>query len=97
MQFIGTGSATPELIIKNTELERFLDTSDEWIRTRTGIEERRIHDGNLEGLAAEAARRAMENAGLSVSDIDFFICSTVYNRFMTPALSCVIQGLIGAG
>ena len=47
MKIIGTGSATPELVVKNTELESFLDTSDEWIRTRTGIEERHIHDGNL--------------------------------------------------
>lgn len=96
MKIIGTGSAIPELLIKNTELESFLDTSDEWIRTRTGIEERRIHDGNLEGLAADAARRAIQNAGLAVADIDFIICSTVYNRFMTPAMSCVLQGLIGA-
>ena len=96
MKIIGTGSATPELVVKNTELESFLDTSDEWIRTRTGIEERHIHDGNLEGLAAEAARRAVENAGLSISDIDFLICSTVYNRFMVPAMSCVVQGLTGA-
>ena len=96
MKIVGTGSAIPELLIKNTELERFLDTSDEWIRTRTGIEERRIHSGNLEELAAEAARRAIANAGLAVTDIDFLICSTVYNRFMTPGLSCVIQGLIGA-
>lgn len=96
MKIIGTGSATPELVVKNTELESFLDTSDEWIRTRTGIEERHIHDGNLEGLAAEAARRAVENAGLSISDIDFLICSSVYNRFMVPAMSCVVQGLTGA-
>lgn len=96
MKIIGTGSAIPELLIKNTELESFLDTSDEWIRTRTGIEERRIHDGNLEGLAASAAQHAIQNAGLSPADIDFIICSTVYNRFMTPAMSCVVQGLIGA-
>ncbi len=96
MKIIGTGSAIPELLIKNTELERFLDTSDEWIRTRTGIEERRVHSGNLEGLAAEAARRAISDAGLTIADIDFLICSTVYNRFMTPGLSCVIQGLTGA-
>ena len=73
----------PQLVIPNTALESFLDTSDEWIRPRTGIEERHIHDGNLEALAADAARLAVENAGLAVADIDFLICSTVYNRFMT--------------
>ena len=93
MKIIGTGSAVPQLVIPNTALESFLDTSDEWIRTRTGIEERHIHDGNLEALAADAARLAVENAGLAMADIDFLICSTVYNRFMTPALSCVIQGM----
>ena len=96
MKIIGTGSAVPQLVIPNTARESFLDTSDEWIRTRTGIEDRHIHDGNLEALAADAARLAVENAGLAMADIDFLICSTVYNRFMTPALSCVIQGMTGA-
>lgn len=56
MKIIGTGSAVPQLVIPNTALESFLDTSDEWIRTRTGIEERHIHDGNLEALGG--GRRA---------------------------------------
>lgn len=97
MRIIGTGSAVPDFIVKNEAFETFLDTSDEWITTRTGIHERRIHEGNLEQLAAIAAKRALEDAGLLPCDIDFIICSNVYSRFMTPALSCVVQGLIGAG
>jgi 3-oxoacyl-[acyl-carrier-protein] synthase-3 len=96
MKIIGTGSAVPELVIQNQELEGFLETSDEWIRTRTGITERHIHDGRLEELAASAARAAIDSARLSPADIDLILCSTVYNQFMTPGMSCVVQGMIGA-
>ncbi len=96
MKIVGTGSAVPELIVKNQELESFLDTTDEWIRTRTGICQRHIHQGNLEELAAQAALRALENAGLKPQQLDLILCSNVYSRYMTPALSCVVQGMIGA-
>ncbi|MBQ3108668.1 MAG: beta-ketoacyl-ACP synthase 3, partial [Clostridia bacterium] len=96
MKILGTGSAVPELVITNEELTRFLDTSDEWIQSRTGIRERRIHRGELTELAAQAAKKAIENAGLAVDGIDYILCSNVYNRYLTPALSCVVQGMIGA-
>lgn len=96
MRILGTGSAVPNLVIDNEALTEFLDTSDEWIRTRTGICERRIHEGNLTELAATAAQNALSNAGIQAEEIDYILCSNVYNRYLTPALSCVIQGLIGA-
>lgn len=96
MRIIGTGSAVPDLVVTNKDLEAILDTSDEWIRTRTGICERRIHDGRLENLAAQACAMAIENAGLAASDIDLILCSNVYSKYMTPAMSCVVQRMIGA-
>ncbi len=97
MKIIGTGSAHPSLTVTNAMLENFLDTSDEWIKSRTGIAERRvISSEKLEDLGAEAARNAMENAGVTVEQIDYMICSNVVNEYDTPGLGCVIQGLIGA-
>ena len=78
-------------------LEQFLETTDEWITERTGIKERCvISSEKLEDLAVEAANKALENAGLTAADIDFIICSNVVNEYVTPALSCIIQGKIGA-
>ena len=78
-------------------LEQFLDTTDEWITERTGIKERRvISSEKLEDLAVIAANKALEDAGLTAADIDFIICSNVVNEYVTPALSCIIQGKIGA-
>lgn len=97
MKIIGTGRAHPSTVVTNAMLEKFLDTSDEWIKTRTGMSERRvISSEKLEDLAAEAARKAIENAGLKAEDIDYIICSNVVNEYITPGLSCIIQGAIGA-
>ncbi|HIZ85525.1 MAG TPA: ketoacyl-ACP synthase III [Candidatus Coprenecus stercoravium] len=97
MRIIGTGSARPSLVVTNAMLENFLDTSDEWIVTRTGIHERRvISSENLEDLASTAALRAMEDAGVTPEQIDFIICSNVVNEYVTPGLGCIIQGKIGA-
>lgn len=97
MKIIGLGSVVPERVLTNAMLEEFLDTSDEWIRERTGIMERRIITSeHLEDMATEAAKRAIEDAGLSASDIDYIICSNVINEYITPSLSCIIQGAIGA-
>lgn len=97
MRIIGTGSARPSLVVTNAMLENFLDTSNEWIVTRTGIRERRvISSERLEDLAATACRNAMENAGVTPDQIDYIICSNVVNEYVTPGLGCVIQGMIGA-
>ena len=97
MRIIGTGRAHPAKVVTNAMLEGFLDTSDEWIRTRTGIQERRlISSERLEDLATEAARKAIEDAGLTPADIDYIICSNVVNEYITPGLRCIVQGAIGA-
>ena len=97
MKIIGTGSALPSLSVTNDMLSVFLDTSDEWIRTRTGILERRIiSDENLKDLAVEAAQKALKEAGIDGSQLDYIICSNVVNYYVTPSLSCLIAGGINA-
>lgn len=97
MKIIGTGSAMPSLSVTNDMISEFLDTNDDWISTRTGIKQRRIlSNESLKELAVQSSLRAIENAGISVNDLDFILCSNVINNFVTPAFSCVIQGEIGA-
>ena len=97
MKIIGTGRAHPAKVVTNAMLEQFLDTSDEWIKTRTGMSERRvISSEKLEDLAAEASLQAIADAGLKPTDIDYIICSNVVNEYITPGLSCIVQGAIGA-
>ena len=87
----------PKKVVTNEMLSQFLDTSDEWIRTRTGVKSRHvISDERLEDMAIEAARKALDDAGIAVSELDFIICSNVVNEYITPQLSCIIQGGIGA-
>ena len=97
MKISGTGSALPKMVVTNDMLAQFLDTSDEWIKTRTGVSSRYvISDEMLEDLAAEAARKALNDAGITAEELDFIICSNVVNEYVTPQLSCIIQGAIGA-
>ena len=97
MRILGTGSAQPERRVTNEELTAFLDTSDEWIRTRTGIAERRVlNEENVLSLAREASLRALENAGLNADDIDMIIVSTAKGETVTPATANLLQGEIGA-
>jgi 3-oxoacyl-[acyl-carrier-protein] synthase-3 len=96
MKIIGTGSALPRRIVSNDELSQFLDTSDEWIFTRTGIKTRHvISDERLEDLGVEAARKALSDADCRPEDIDLFLCSNVCNEYVTPGLSCVIGQHLG--
>ena len=96
MKLLGTGSSLPHLQVSNSDLAKFLDTGDEWIVPRTGIRTRHvISDENLEDLAADAAKKALEDAGLNVSDIDLLICSNVVNEYVTPSLSCVLAYKLG--
>ena len=97
MKISGTGSALPKQVVTNDMLAQFLDTSDEWIKTRTGVSSRVvISDEKLEDLAAKAAQKALEDAGIKAEELDFIICSNVVNEYITPQLSCIIQGAIGA-
>lgn len=97
MRIIGTGSALPSMVVTNQDLTKFLDTSDEWISTRTGIKERRVlSTESLVSLASKAAKAALDCAGLTAKDIDFILCSTVQGEWVTPALSCVVQRDLGA-
>lgn len=97
MKIAGTGCSHPIKIVSNEMLSNMVDTNDEWIVTRTGIQERRvISEESLEDLAVEASRRALENAGMDIKDIDLIICANVVNEYITPALSCIIQGMLGA-
>jgi 3-oxoacyl-[acyl-carrier-protein] synthase-3 len=94
---LGTGSSLPARALRNAEFPASLDTSDEWIRSRTGIEERRIaaaHETTA-SLALEASRRALEAAQLHPSDVDMIVCATVTPDMMVPATACLIQAGLG--
>lgn len=95
---IGAGSYLPERVLTNAELEKMVDTSDEWIRTRTGIRERHIagDDEMPSQMSAEAARRAIEYAGLSPDEIELIIVATSTPDMIFPSTACLVQELIGA-
>lgn len=96
-KILGTGSAVPLRTVENTELETFLDTSDEWIRERTGIESRHAANGETTtSLAAEACRRALENAGKRPEEVELILAATVSPDHTFPCLACEIQAAIGA-
>jgi len=88
----------PERVLNNHDLEKLVETSDEWITTRTGIKERRIaaKDEFTSDMAAKAAERAMEMAGIKVDEIDLIIVATVTPDMSFPATACVVQQKIGA-
>lgn len=94
----GTGSYLPERILTNMELERMVDTSDEWITSRTGIKERRIvgPDEATSDLAAAAARKALEMASVDAEELDLIIVATITPDFMFPSTAGQVQRLLGA-
>jgi len=94
----GWGMAIPKKILTNKDLEKIVDTNDEWIVSRTGIRERRIAGANdtTASLAAEAALRALEVANLHPSDLDLIIVSTSSPDYIFPATACLVQDQIGA-
>ena len=93
----GTGSAVPERVLTNFDLERMVETSDEWIRTRTGIRERRICDEATatSDLAVEAARRAMEAAGVGPDEVDLVVVATVTPDMAFPSTANLVQDRLG--
>lgn len=94
----GIGSYVPEQIITNRDLERIVDTSDEWIVSHSGMRRRHMArpDQASSDLATRAAQRALESAQLSVDDLDFIICSTVTPDMVFPATACLVQANLGA-
>ncbi|MBN1436854.1 MAG: ketoacyl-ACP synthase III [Sedimentisphaerales bacterium] len=94
----GTGSAVPAKILNNADLEKMVDTSDEWIVTRTGIKERRIisEGESTASLAIEAAEKALKDAKVSAKEVDLIICSTITPEMVFPATACFVQDGIGA-
>ena len=94
---IGTGKAVPEYVMPNDELSTMVETNDEWIRTRTGIEKRHIcKSETITQLCVEAANNALENAGVKPEELDLIICSTMRGENITPSQGCMIQKEIGA-
>src|SRR5437870_3877004 len=98
VSIIGTGSYVPERVLTNAELEKMVDTSDEWIITRTGIKERRIaaDDEFTSDMAAQAAMRAMQNGGITADQIDLIIVATITPDMPFPATACLVQHKLGA-
>ena len=95
---IGTGSFLPDNVMTNANLEKIVDTNDQWIRERTGIEERRIapEGMNTSHMATEAAKRALEMAKLDASDIDLIIVATLTGDMPIPSTACIVQANLGA-
>ncbi len=97
VRIVGIGAYVPERVLTNQDLERMVDTSDQWIRERTGIRERRIaadHEATSD-LSYHASLRALEHAGLSPEDLDMIIVGTATPDMMFPATACLLQARLG--
>src|SRR5438874_734819 len=94
----GWGHYLPEQVLTNADLEARLDTTDEWIRTRTGIRERRVAgpDETTASMCARAAERALARARLDAEDVDLLICATTTPDYLLPATACLVQQRLGA-
>jgi 3-oxoacyl-[acyl-carrier-protein] synthase-3 len=96
LKILGTGSCVPNHSVTNQMLETVVDTSDDWISSRTGIRSRCIANGDTNlTMAKAAAERAIEAAGIKNSDIEVVLCATITNEYVTPSLSCLLQRELG--
>ena len=97
IKIAGVGKGLPESVITNLDLEKLVDTNDEWITTRSGIKERRLVSGDETGtsLAAKAGKQALEFAGIDCSEIDLIICATSIPDNLYPSTACEIQKELG--
>ena len=98
-KIVGTGSCAPENVLSNEDLEKIIETSDEWITTRTGIKQRRIIDNGkfTSDLALEASKLALENANMPASELDGIILGTISPDFIFPSTACILQSQLGCG
>lgn len=98
-RIVGTGGYLPEKVLTNHDLERMVDTSDEWIRSRTGITQRHIAADTemASDLALHASRKAMEAAGIKAEEIDLIIVATTTPDMIFPSTACILQDKLGAG
>ena len=93
----GTGSSLPALTVSNNDFTKFVETSDEWICTRTGIRRRRFVRGeSLQSLAAEASQNALNDAGIDAAEVDLILCATIQGEDISPSLACSVQKDLGA-
>lgn len=97
LRIVSTGSALPERILTNDDLSKIVDTSDEWITSRTGIKERRLSSEEDKNylFASKAGERAIERAGISKDDIGVVIVATVTPDYMFPSTACMVQKILG--
>lgn len=98
IRIAGTGSYVPERILSNADLEKMVETNDEWIRTRTGIEERRIASPEqaTSDLAYEACLKALDMAGIKGEEVDAIIVGTITPDYVFPSTGCILQDRLGA-
>ena len=94
---IGVGAFVPDHVVTNHDLEKIVDTSDEWVRSRTGIEERRIASDDMDTshMAIIAAKNALENANIEASEIDLILVATVTPDYAFPSVACMVQEALG--
>lgn len=96
-KIIGTGSYVPEKILTNNDLAQFVETTDEWVRERTGVEKRHVmQDETTADMAVKAAEKAVAAAGISADEIDMIIVSSVSSNLILPNTACFVQEAIGA-
>ena len=97
IRICGTGSYLPDHVVENEAFTRIVETSDEWIRTRTGISRRHIAEQDTcWSMGVKAAQRAIEAAGVRPEEIDLILFTTVTADYLSPSMSCIVQGEIGA-
>lgn len=96
-RIIGTGRCLPETVVTNDDLSKIMDTSDEWISSRTGIRERRlVKEETTLSMSVKAAREAIQDAGIQPEEIDLIIVGTLTGDYITPSTACEVQAEIGA-